>query len=44
MGRILIIDDDEAFAGFLAASIGESYPLLMVEVCTQLAKHRVHFL
>ena len=34
MGRILIIDDDEAFAGLLAASIGESYPLLVVEVCT----------
>ena len=34
MGRILIIDDDEAFAGFLAASIGESYPLLLVEVCS----------
>ena len=34
MGRILIVDDDEAFAGLLAASIGESYPLLVVDVCT----------
>lgn len=34
MGRILIIDDDEVFAGFLATSIGESYPLLLVEVCS----------
>ena len=32
--RLLIVDDDEAFAGLLAASIGESYPLLVVDVCT----------
>jgi len=35
MGRILIIDDDEAFSSFLAASIAESYPLLKVEVCSE---------
>ena len=34
MGKILIVDDDEAFANLLAASMRESYPLLQVEVCT----------
>lgn len=34
MGKILIIDDDEVFAGFLASSMRESYPLLQVEVCS----------
>jgi CheY-like chemotaxis protein len=34
MGRILIIDDDEAFASVLAASIRKSYPLLQVEICS----------
>ena len=35
MGRILIIDDDEAFSAFLAASIRESHPLLQVELCSE---------
>ncbi len=34
MSRILIIDDDETFAGVLASSMRESYPLLQVEVCS----------
>ena len=34
MGRILIIDDDEAFSSFLAASIRETYKLLQVAVCS----------
>lgn len=33
MGRILLIDDDKAFSGFLAGYIRESFPLLQVEVC-----------
>jgi len=32
MGRILLIDDDKAFSGFLAEYIRESFPLLQVEV------------
>lgn len=32
MGRILLIDDDKAFSGFLADYIRESFPLLQVEV------------
>ncbi len=35
MGKILIIDDDEAFSTFLAASITNSYPLLQVEICLE---------
>ena len=35
MGRILIIDDDEAFSTFLAESIRESYPLLQVDLCSE---------
>ena len=34
MGKILIIDDDAAFSGFLAGYIRDSYPLLRVEICT----------
>jgi DNA-binding response OmpR family regulator len=34
MGRILIIDDDETFSNYLAASIRESYPLLRVDICS----------
>ena len=34
MGKILIIDDDAAFSGFLARYITENYPLLQVEICT----------
>lgn len=33
MGRILLIDDDKAFSGFLGTYINQSYPLLQVEVC-----------
>ncbi len=33
MGKILIIDDDEAFSGLLSSHIRESYPLLQVECC-----------
>lgn len=33
MGRILIIDDDPAFSGFLASYIRANYPLLKVEIC-----------
>jgi CheY-like chemotaxis protein len=33
MGRILLIDDDKAFSGFLAAYIRDSFPLLRVETC-----------
>jgi len=34
MGKILIIDDDEAFLGILCGYIHEFYPLLEVETCT----------
>ncbi len=34
MGKILIIDDDEAFSLFLSNYIRESYPLLQVETCS----------
>lgn len=34
MGKILIIDDDKAFLDFLSRYIGEYYPLLQVETCT----------
>ncbi len=34
MGKILIIDDDAAFSGFLARYIRENYPLLQAEICT----------
>ncbi len=34
MGRILIIDDDQAFSNVLATSIHETYPLLQVEICS----------
>jgi CheY-like chemotaxis protein len=33
MGRILLIDDDKAFSGFLASYIRDSFPLLQVEIC-----------
>jgi CheY-like chemotaxis protein len=33
MGRILLIDDDRAFSGFLASYIRDSFPLLHVEIC-----------
>jgi CheY-like chemotaxis protein len=33
MGRILLIDDDQAFTDFLAGYIRDSYPLLQVEIC-----------
>jgi len=33
MGRILLIDDDKAFSGFLASYIRDSFPLLRVEIC-----------
>ena len=32
MGRILLIDDDPAFTGFLGDYILENYPLLQVEI------------
>jgi DNA-binding response OmpR family regulator len=32
MGRILLIDDDPAFTGFLATYIAENFPLLQVEI------------
>lgn len=34
MGRILIIDDDDAFAEVLSDYIRNYYPLLQVETCT----------
>lgn len=34
MGKILIIDDDEAFSLFLSNYIRGSYPLLQVETCS----------
>ncbi len=34
MGKILIVDDDEAFLGILCGYIHEYYPLLDVESCT----------
>lgn len=34
MGRILIIDDDETFSNYLAATIRGSYPLLRVDICS----------
>lgn len=34
MGKILIIDDDEAFLGILSGYITTYYPLLQVETCT----------
>lgn len=33
MSRILLIDDDPAFTGFLSGYIRESYSLLEVEIC-----------
>jgi len=33
MGRILLIDDDRGFTGFLSGYISETYPLLQVEIC-----------
>jgi DNA-binding response OmpR family regulator len=33
MGRILLIDDDDAFTRFLAGYIADNYPLLHVEIC-----------
>lgn len=33
MGKILLIDDDQGFTGFLSGYIGEMYPLLLVEIC-----------
>jgi CheY-like chemotaxis protein len=33
MGRILLIDDDQAFTRFLSGYIHEAYPLLQVDVC-----------
>ena len=32
--KILIIDDDQAFLTFLSGYIGQYYPLLQVETCT----------
>ena len=32
MGRILLIDDDQAFTNFLGDYIRENYPLLQVEI------------
>lgn len=32
MGRILLIDDDPSFTGFLGGYISENYPLLQVEI------------
>ncbi len=34
MGKILIIDDDEAFSSVLSNNITNYYPLLHVETCT----------
>ena len=33
MGRILLIDDDQAFTEFLAEYIHSAYPLLQVDIC-----------
>jgi CheY-like chemotaxis protein len=33
MGRILLIDDDQAFTEFLAGYIHGAYPLLRVDIC-----------
>jgi two-component system chemotaxis response regulator CheY len=33
MGRILLIDDDQAFTEFLAGYIHNAYPLLQVDIC-----------
>ncbi|MDR3578362.1 MAG: response regulator [Oryzomonas sp.] len=33
MGRILLIDDDQAFTEFLAEYIHNAYPLLQVDIC-----------
>jgi len=33
MGRILLIDDDRGFTGFISGYIRVTYPLLQVEVC-----------
>jgi len=33
MAKILLIDDDRAFTGFLADYIRENYPLLQMEAC-----------
>jgi len=33
MGRILLIDDDQAFTEFLAGHIHNAYPLLQVDIC-----------
>jgi CheY-like chemotaxis protein len=38
MGKILIIDDDEAFLNFLDQYIREYFPLLRVETCTDPVK------
>ena len=34
MGKILIIDDDEAFSTLLSAHVREFYPLLQVQTCS----------
>ncbi|HKZ18044.1 MAG TPA: response regulator [Geobacteraceae bacterium] len=34
MGKILIIDDDRIFLEYLSDYIGEYYPLLQVQTCT----------
>jgi CheY-like chemotaxis protein len=34
MGKILIIDDDRVFLEYLSEYIGEYYPLLRVQTCT----------
>jgi CheY-like chemotaxis protein len=34
MGKILIIDDDRVFLEYLSEYIGEYYPLLQVQTCT----------
>lgn len=33
MGKILLIDDDQAFTRFLATYIADNFPLLQVEIC-----------
>ncbi|HEY6839018.1 MAG TPA: response regulator [Geobacteraceae bacterium] len=38
MGKILIIDDDEAFLGLLSGYITTYYPLLQVDTCTNPVK------
>ncbi len=38
MGKILIVDDDEAFSTILSRYIQEYYPLLQVDICTDPVK------